>query len=92
MARPSNNPTLKSGESPSRKEILKALPVGESVFFYGEPGGSTAALQRGIAGAFRAGESMSQQGLTQAGGIMVFEGELPTPVTRVTRMHEAKDF
>lgn len=92
MARPSNNPTLKSGDSLSRREIMKALPVGESVYFYGEAGGSTTSLQRAVGSSFRGSESMGQQGLTQAGGIMVFEGELPTPVTRVTRVSEPKEF
>jgi hypothetical protein len=34
---------------------------------------------------------MSNQGLTQAGGLLIFEGELARPATKVTRVSVPKN-
>lgn len=72
----------------SRKAILLGLGAGENVVFYGNPGESVQVLQKQITGLFKAGESMREHGLKQKSGMLVFEGELPTPVTRVFRPSE----
>jgi hypothetical protein len=74
----------------SRRAALDDLAVGESVFFVAEPGEKASRLQANISSMFRGGESVSQQGLEQRGGMLVFEGELPVSVVRVTRVHDPK--
>lgn len=81
---------LRGPRAGSRKAVMQALEVGESCIFYGESGGTIQALQSSIGSAWREGENMHTQGLTQAGGLLFFEGELPTPVSRVTRVAEPK--
>lgn len=81
---------LRGPRAGSRKALMQALEVGESCIFYGESGGTIQALQSSIGSTWREGESMHTQGLTQAGGLLFFEGELPTPVSRVTRVSEPK--
>lgn len=81
---------LRGPRAGSRKAVMQALEVGESCIFYGESGGTIQALQSSIGSAWREGESMHTQGLTQAGGLLFFEGELPTPVSRVTRVADPK--
>lgn len=73
----------------SRKGMLQALEVGESLIFICEPGQAPNRLQASIASAFRGGENMSQQGLEQQKGLLVFEGEPALAVTRVTRRKPA---
>ena len=79
---------LRGPRAGSRKAILQGLEVGECVMFYGEPGGSAQALQSSISSTWRGNETMKNQGLTQDSGLLIFEGELPTPVSRVTRFSE----
>lgn len=74
----------------SRKDTLNSLEVGESVIFYGEPGATLQSLQASIGSTWRGKENMSQQGLTQQGGMLIFEGEMPTPVSRVTRLADPR--
>jgi len=82
---------LKGPREGGRKAIMASLEVGESVLFTGEPGGTLKALQASIASSYRGAESMSQQGLAQCGGILFFEGEYPTPVSKVTRERPVKE-
>ena len=70
----------------SRKDMMKALEVGESLIFVCAPGQALTRLQAGISGSFRGTESMAQEGLEQQRGLMVFEGEVSTAITRVTRV------
>lgn len=70
----------------SRKAIMDALAIGESVIFTGESGGKMQALQASVNATYRQPQTFGGQGLQQTGGLMHFEGELPTPVTRVTRV------
>lgn len=72
----------------SRKAIMQALELGESVVFMGEPGASLQGLQASVNATFRQPETFGGQGLSQTGGLLVFEGEVPVPVTRVTRIFE----
>lgn len=65
---------------------MDELSVGESVIFTGTPGGKLQALQASINATYRQPQTFGAQGLQQAGGLMIFEGELPTPVSRVTRV------
>lgn len=83
-----DKPKVLRGPRPgSRKAILEALEVGESVIFHGDAGGSCNALQSSISSTYRGSvETLQNQGFTQAGGMLIFEGELPTPVSRVTRI------
>jgi hypothetical protein len=73
----------------SRKAMLQALEVGESLIFVCEAGQAPNRLQASIASSFRGGESMSQQGLEQQKGLLVFEGEAAVSVTRVIRVKPA---
>lgn len=73
-------------EIESRKEMLLELTVGESIVFLCAPGQTLTRLQAGISGSFRGGDSMVKEGLEQQRGLMVFEGEVSVPVTRVTRV------
>lgn len=82
---------LRGPREGGRKALMNALEVGESLMFTGEPGGAISALQASIASSYRGLESMSQQGLTQYGGLLIFEGELPTPVSKVTRDRPPKE-
>lgn len=77
---------LRGPRAGSRRAILQALEVGESAIFYGEPGASLQSLQSSVSSTYRGPETLGQQGLAQTGGFMMFEGELPVPVTRVTRL------
>lgn len=70
----------------SRKAIMDDLAIGESVIFTGEPGGKLQALQASVNATYRQPQTFGGQGLQQTGGLMIFEGELPTPVSRVTRV------
>lgn len=78
---------LRGTHEGSRKALLDALDLGESVVFVCDPGEPPSRLQASIASIYRNGESMGQQGLEQQRGMLVFEGEAPTMVTRVTRIH-----
>lgn len=80
------NPRVYDETEISRKGMLQALEVGESVIFICEPGQAPGRLQASIASAFRDGENMKQQGLEQRQGLLVFEGEPALAVTRVTRL------
>ncbi|MNI79423.1 hypothetical protein D3C85_870560 [compost metagenome] len=73
----------------SRKSLMQALEVGESLIFVCEPGQAVTALQRSISSAFR-DQSFANLGLEQQRGLLVFEGELSVPVSRVTRIHPPK--
>lgn len=73
----------------SRKGMMQALEVGECLIFVCEPGQAPNRLQASIASSFRGGESMSQQGLEQQKGLLVFEGEAAVAVTRVIRTRAA---
>lgn len=77
---------LRGPRAGSRRAILEALETGESAIFYGEPGASLQSLQSSVSSTYRGPETLGTQGLVQTGGVMMFEGELPTPVTRVTRL------
>lgn len=77
---------LRGPRAGSRRAVMDALEVGESCIFYGESGGTIQALQASIGSAYRDGDNMYNQGLTQHGGLLFFEGEMPTPVSRVTRV------
>lgn len=82
----------KPGARPgSRKWQILNLEVGESVIFVGEPGENPSRMMANIASAFRGGESMGQQGLTQKSGLAIFEGEVARPAVKITRLHEPKD-
>lgn len=70
----------------SRKDMLRALEIGESIIFACAPDQSLARLQAGISGSYRGKESMFKEGLEQQRGLLVFEGEVSVPVTRVTRV------
>ncbi|MDX9668737.1 hypothetical protein [Pseudomonas sp. P8_250] len=70
----------------SRKGMLEALEVGESLIFVCDPGQAPNRLQASIASSFRGGQSMSQQGLEQQQGLLVFEGDAAVAVTRVIRV------
>jgi len=74
----------------SRKYQMDALEVGEFVLFPGEPGQPASKLQASIGSSYRGGQNMSNQGLEQSSGFLVFEGELPRPVVKVTRISEPK--
>jgi hypothetical protein len=67
------------------------LLLGESVIFVGEEGQAIQALQASVGSSFRGEKNMSNQGLTQQGGLAIFEGELARPLTKVTRYKEAPD-
>ena len=69
----------------SRKTQMDNLKVGESCVFIGNPGQPAQKLQASVAASYRGDKSMNQQGLTQEAGMLVFSGELVTPVTRITR-------
>lgn len=77
---------LRGPRAGSRRAILEALEIGESAIFYGEPGASLQSLQSSVSSTYRGPETLGTQGLVQAGGVMMFEGELPVPLTRVTRV------
>lgn len=72
----------------SRKYQMVNLKLGESVIFVGQPGVSIGSFQAQVAASFRLGQNMSNQGLTQQGGLAIFEGELARPLTKVTRFKE----
>ena len=72
----------------SRRWIMDRLAVGDSCIFIGEPGQAASRLQACIASNYRGGDSMGSQGLTQRGGLAVFEGEVPLAIVRVTRTAE----
>lgn len=71
------------------KSSLEALKIGESLVFTGEPGEPINSLMKLIAAPFRG--NMSAQGLTQRGGLTVFEGETSRPSVMVTRISEPKE-
>lgn len=73
----------------SRKDLMRALEVGESLIFACAPGQTVARLQAGISGSFRGVETMNGEGLEQQRGLLVFEGEVSVPVTRVTRVRRS---
>lgn len=75
----------------SRRWIMDRLQVGESYIFIGDVGKVASSLQADIASCYRSGESMGQQGLQQRAGLAVFEGELPVPIVRVTRISAKPD-
>lgn len=77
-----------SGSEASRKALMQTLAVGESVIFLCEPGQAANKLQSTITSSFRGSESLSQQGLEQRSGLIVFEGEPAVAVARVTRVRE----
>lgn len=79
--------TGKSGPRPgSRRWIMDNLKVGEDAFFMGDPGSSAGKLMAIIASYYKAGEpAMKEQGLTQSGGIAIFDGEISRAVVKVTR-------
>lgn len=70
----------------SRRGLLDALEVGESIIFVAAPDQPLTNLQRGISGSYRGSQSMSSEGLKQERGLLVFEGEISLSVTRVTRV------
>ena len=77
---------LRGPRAGSRRAIMEALGLGESAIFYGEPGASLQSLQSSVSSTYRGPDTLAQQGLIQKGGVLMFEGELPIPVTRVTRV------
>lgn len=81
---------IRQAREGSRRGALDSLEIGESVIFLAEPGDNASKLQKGITSLYRGGESMSQQGLEQHGGMLIFEGEYPLAVVRVTRIHDPK--
>lgn len=85
--RPAGSTGLQAG---SRKAQILALKPGESVIFTGKPGQSVSRLMASIASCFRGGESIGGLGLTQSGGLCVFEGELPLAAVKVTRKEAAQ--
>ena len=81
---------LRGTHEGSRRELMDSLEVGDSLIFVCDPGELPSRLQASISATYRNGESMSQQGLEQQRGMLVFEGEIPTLVTRVTRVSEPR--
>lgn len=71
----------------SRRWIIEQLAVGESVCFECGVMSSTE-LMRVIAGIFKNGQNLSNQGFTQKSGLLVFDGEVSTKVVRVTRVSD----
>lgn len=71
-----------------RKTQMDALKVGESVVFVGQPGGTVHKMMTSIASCYRGSENIRNQGLTQAGGMAGFDGELMRPAVKVTRLAE----
>ena len=87
---PNRDKIVRSAREGSRRDLLDGLAVGDSLVFICEPGDGPGPMQRAISGTFRGGESMSQQGLEQQKGLLVFEGEPALSVTRVTRISEPR--
>lgn len=73
----------------SRKSLLMKLELGDYEMFVGIPGQTIQDLQKSIASAFRGGQTISNMGFTQLGGLAVFEGELSRPVVKVTKIRPA---
>lgn len=82
--------TVKQGGALGKRPLIDALEIGESVIFICEPGELPSKFQAAITSQYRNGESLSQQGLVQQKGLIVFEGEPATVVNRVTRIHYPK--
>lgn len=89
--RGSKDKVLRGPRAGSRKEAMLSLEVGESVIFLVEPGSNLQTLQATISSSFRWPENMSNQGFAQDSGMLVFEGEIPTYVSRVTRVAPPKE-